>query len=144
MRRFALPPLSLPLLSFALLAAPAAAVPGGEIDTLEIGRYVCELPGDALAERGVHVPAEDFAVVYGSSYRVNGVRGTYLLTGDQVVMTSGPKDGERFHRLSQGFLRKQAADGSDSDLRCVIANRNNTFVTERAAKNTATGVPAGQ
>jgi hypothetical protein len=135
---------SLCLVPLALIAAPAAAVPGGEIDTLEIGRYTCELPGDALAERGVAVPAEDFNVVYGSSYRVKGVRGTYLLTGDQVVMTSGPKDGERFHRISSGFLRKQAADGGDSDLRCVIANRNNTFVAEPAVKATRTGVPAGR
>jgi hypothetical protein len=55
------------------------------------------------------------------------VRGTYLLTGDQIVMTSGPRMGERYHRLTQGFLRKQNADGSDGDLRCVIANRTNTF-----------------
>lgn len=117
----------LPILPLALLAAPAAAVPGGEIGTLMIGRYTCELPGDALGPRGVHVPSADFAVVPGSSYRANGVRGTYLLTGDQVVMTSGPRKGERYHRLTQGFLRKQNSDGSDGDLRCVIANRTNTF-----------------
>ena len=110
-----------------LIAAPAAAVPGGEIDTLTIGRYTCELPGDALGPRGEHVPAADFAIVFGSSYRAGGVRGTYLLTGDQVVMTSGPRMGERYHRLTQGFLRRQNADGSDGDLRCVIANRTNTF-----------------
>src|SRR5690606_33428043 len=111
----------------ALAAAPAMGVPGGEIGTLEIGRYTCELPGDALGPRGVHVPAEDFAVVHGSSYRAEGVRGTYLLTGDDVVMTSGPRKGARYRRVNEGFLRKQNADGSDSDLRCVIANRANTF-----------------
>ena len=122
------------VLPLALLAAPALAVPGGEIDTLTIGRYTCELPGDALGPRGEHVPGADFAIVFGSSYRSNGVRGTYLLTGDQVVMTSGPRMGERYHRLTQVFLRKQNADGSDGDLRCVIANRTNTFgFTERPA-----------
>jgi hypothetical protein len=131
--------LALPVAALAMLAAPALAVPGGEIDTLEIGAYICELPGDALGDRGVHVPDEDFAVVFGSSYRTKGVTGTYLLTGDQVVMTSGLKDGARYHRLSDGFLRKQKPDGSDSDLRCVIANRNNTFAAERAVKSTATG-----
>lgn len=114
-------------LTLALLASPAAAVPGGEIDTLTIGRYTCELPGDALGPRGEHVPDADFAIVFGSSYRTKGVRGTYLLTGDQIVMTSGPRMGERYHRLTQGFLRKQNADGRDGDLRCVIANRTNTF-----------------
>jgi hypothetical protein len=113
--------------AIALLAAPALAVPGGEIGTLERGRYVCELPGDALGPRGRHVPAEDFRVVHGSSYRADGKRGTYLLTGDQVVMTSGPRKGARFHRMSDGFLRRQNADGSDSELRCVMANRNNTM-----------------
>ena len=119
--------IALASLSLSLLAAPAAAVPGGDIDTLELGNYTCELPGDALAARGVHVPEADFEVVFGSSYRVGDETGTYLLTGDLVVMTSGPKKGERYHRLSPGFLRKQKPDGSDSDLRCVIANRNNTF-----------------
>lgn len=122
------------VLPFVLLAAPAAAVPGGEIDTLQIGRYTCELPGDALGPRGEHQPDKDFAIVFGSSYRAKGVRGTYLLTGDNIVMTSGPRMGERYHRLTQGFLRKQNADGSDGDLRCVIANRTNTFPsTERPA-----------
>jgi hypothetical protein len=124
----------------ALFAVPAAAVTGGEIGTLEIGQYTCELPGDAMAERGVHVPAEDFRVVYGSSYRTQGLRGTYLLTGDQVVMTSGSKKGARYHRLSDGFLRKQNPDGSDSDLRCVIANRNNSVAAETAIKQAGTGV----
>ncbi|MFA7601804.1 MAG: hypothetical protein WCY29_02240 [Novosphingobium sp.] len=123
MRRCAI----LSALPLALLAAPAVAVPGGEIGTLMVGRYTCELPGDAEGPRGVHVPSADFAIVPGSSYRADGVRGTYLLTGDRMVMTSGPRKGERYHRLTQGFLRKQNPDGSDGDLRCVIANRTNTF-----------------
>ena len=100
-----------------------------------IGRYVCELPGDALGPRGVRQPAEDFSIVFGSSYRANGARGTYLLTGDEMVMTSGPREGERYNRISEGFLRRQNPDGSSGGLRCVIANRNNTFEsdTERPA-----------
>lgn len=111
-----------------LIAAPAAAVPGGEIDTLEVGNYICELPGDALGPRGEHVPSADFTVVFGSRYRSGGVGGTYLLTGDEVVMTSGPRKGERYHRLTEGFLRRQNADGSDGALRCVIAKRANSYV----------------
>jgi hypothetical protein len=125
---------SILVLAAALIAAPAAAVPGGEIDTLQLGNYICELPGDALGPRGEHVPDADFAILYGSRYRSGGVGGTYLLTGDQVVMTSGPRKGERYHRLTQGFLRKQNANGSDGTLRCVIANRANTFaVPDRPA-----------
>lgn len=118
---------ALPVLALALLASPALAVPGGEIGSLQLGRYTCELPGDALGPRGEVRPAEDFAIIFGSRYEAEDVRGTYLLTGDQVVFTSGPRKGERYHRITQGFLRRQNADGSDGDLRCVIANRTNTF-----------------
>ena len=119
---------ALPLLSLALLATPALAVPGGEIGALRLGRYTCELPGDALGPRGEVKPNEGFAIVFGSRYQFNGVRGTYLLTGDRVVFTSGPRKGERYHRVSQGFLRRQNADGSDGDMRCVVVNRTNTFL----------------
>ena len=115
-----------PLMLAATLAGPAAAVPGGEIGTLAIGRYVCELPGDALAERGKPAPDADFRIIRGSSYRVGKVTGTYLLTGDQMVMTSGPHDGKRYRRLSQRFLRLQNRDGGDGDLRCVVAHRSNS------------------
>ena len=54
-----------------------------------------------------------------STYRVGAEEGTYLLTGDMVTMTSGPKRGQRFHRLSGNFLRKVDADGKDTALRCI-------------------------
>ena len=118
-----LPPL-LPII--ALCAAPAAhAVPGGQLGTLALGQYRCETGGDALGPKGLRVPEKDFEVINGSSYRVGRAKGSYLLTGDRAVMTSGPKRGARFHRLSRGFLRETAPDGSDSDLRCVLAGRNN-------------------
>jgi hypothetical protein len=105
------------------LAAPTAAVPGGEIGTLEQGRYTCELPGDATGAAGRHVPGADFTVISASSYRASGTLGSYLLTGDRVVMTNGPHRGQKFHRLSRGFLRQLKADGSDGDLRCVLGRR---------------------
>ena len=46
-----------------LLAAPAMAVPGGDIDTMAIGPYFCELPGDAAGPVGLHAPDEDFDIV---------------------------------------------------------------------------------
>jgi hypothetical protein len=113
------------LLAVAMLApaAPISAVPGGEIGTLEQGRYTCELPGDATGPVGLHVPEADFTVISASSYRAKGTLGSYLLTGDRLVMTNGPHRGQKFHRLSRGFLRRLNADGSDGDLRCVLGRR---------------------
>ena len=62
-----------------MLAAPIGAAPGGEIDTMPLGDYVCELPGDASGPAGNRVPAEDFSVVTASSYRAGDALGSYLL-----------------------------------------------------------------
>lgn len=115
-------PLALPLI---LLTATADAAPGGTIGTLQQGSYVCELPGDATGPAGRRVESAGFTVVNASSYTTTQGRGTYLLTGDKVVMTSGPKRGERYLRLSPGFLRLEGPDGTASDLRCVRRVANN-------------------
>ncbi|MCT2400040.1 hypothetical protein [Novosphingobium mangrovi (ex Huang et al. 2023)] len=94
--------------------------PGGRIGTLALGRYVCEMPGDA-ASRPVH--QFEFRVVNASSYKAGGVRGSYLYTGDRVVMTGGKLKGLRLHRISEGFLREIAEDGSDGPMRCVRTSR---------------------
>ena len=112
-----------PALIAVLPSSPAGAVPGGELGTVELGRYVCELAGDASGPVGRHVPEADFSIVTTSSYRFNGRTGSYLRTGDRVVFTSGPRNGERYHWLRTGFLRRSLADGSDGPLRCVLANR---------------------
>ncbi len=114
------------MLALAIAAPPVAAAPGGDIATLPVGDYVCELPGDAAGLAGRHMPGEDFAVVTASSYRALGSLGSYLLTGDSLVMTRGVHKGKRYHRLSRGFLRRIGADGADSDLRCVLRRRNNS------------------
>lgn len=114
-------------LSLLMLGAPAFAVPGGQIDTLNLGHYACEGPGDAAGPTGERKPELDFAVVNGSSYTIEGGgKGSYLLTGDIAVMTSGPRKGERYRRLSRGYLRRIGSDGKDTDLRCVLAGRNNS------------------
>ncbi len=105
------------------LAGPAAAVPGGEIGTLEQGRYTREMPGDATGAAGLHVPHADFTVISASSYRADGTLGSYLLTGDRVVMTNGPHRGQRFHRQSRGFLRQIDVAGAEGPLRCVLGRR---------------------
>jgi hypothetical protein len=109
-----------------LFAGPAAAAPGGPIDTIQRGEYACELPGDATGPAGHPVPQEGFEILSGSSYTAAGGGGAYLLTGDVLVMTSGPKRGERFNRLSSNFLRKLAPDGTETTLRCVRRTRNNS------------------
>lgn len=108
----------------AVSAAPPPPVPGGEIGTLEIGRYVCELPGNAIGEAGRRVAAADFAVLGGSSYRAEGGNGTYLKVGDRAILTSGPRKGEIYHQISRNFLRRVGPDGADSDIRCVRASRH--------------------
>jgi hypothetical protein len=110
----------------AAVAAPTLAAPGGRIDTLQIGDYFCELPGDVTGPVGKRMPAEDFSITNASSYDDHGLRGTYLLTGDIVRMTSGPKNGQRFRRQSSGFLRQLNADGTDNALRCIRRTRNNS------------------
>ncbi len=110
------PALSLALLS---LAVPALAVPGGPISQLSPGNYQCEQPGDAAGAVGLRVPGEDFSIVNANTYRAAAGRGTYLLTGTTLTMTSGPKDGQQFHRINDSFLRKLDASGADTTLRCV-------------------------
>ncbi|WP_296678187.1 hypothetical protein [Novosphingobium sp.] len=108
-----------------LAATPAWAVPGGKLDTLDAGSYVCELPGDAAGAAGLRQPDEAFDIVNANTYRSPTGRGSYLLTGDILTMTSGPKRGTRYHRLSDRFLRLIGPDGKDSALRCVRRVVNN-------------------
>ncbi|HEX7709742.1 MAG TPA: hypothetical protein VF418_02275 [Sphingomonadaceae bacterium] len=103
----------------ALFAAPALAVSGGKLGTLERGAWACEMPGDAGAAPGVATPQADFAITNDSTYLVPDGRGTYLRTGKDVRMTSGPRDGEHYIVQSEHFLRKLDAGGKDTGLRCI-------------------------
>jgi len=106
-------------------ATPARAVPGGEIGTLATGPYVCEVPRPEAVSRGSVVDEAGFTIVTASSYRSRGTLGSYLLTGTEAVFTSGPRKGERYRRISAGSLRKLDAGGTETPLRCVLANHNN-------------------
>jgi hypothetical protein len=110
----------------AIIAATAAqAAPGGQIGRLLLGEFVCELPGDATGPAGIRVPEQGFSVINATMYTTAAGRGTYLLTGDVLIMTGGPKRGQRFHRLSQNFLREIGPDGADRPLRCIRQVTNN-------------------
>ena len=112
--------------SLAGAAQPALAVPGGSLSTLPLGKYVCELPGDANGPSGIVVPEAGFTVTNASSYRTPQGVGVYLLVGDSVTMTSGPLRDARYHRITDKFLRKLGPDGTDSSLRCVLRMANNS------------------
>ncbi len=109
-----------------LLAAamPAAAASTGRLDTLPVGEYRCELPGDATGPSRFPVPEESFEIRNASSYANSGGAGSYLLIGNTLVMTGGPKRGARYLRLSDNFLRKIDATGEPGTLRCVRRTRN--------------------
>ena len=113
-------------LSLLALSAAALAVPGGPIDVLAPAAYQCEMPGDATGPAGYRVISEDFTIVNSNTYYSGTGRGTYLLTGDLLVLTSGPKRGHKFNRISDNFLRKLGPDGKDSALRCVRRVINNS------------------
>jgi uncharacterized cupin superfamily protein len=115
------------LVTIAILATgPALAAPGGPLDSLEPGRYVCEQPGDATGPAGLRQDDETFVVLNAGSYEALGGRGTYLVTGDVVTITSGPKNGQRFRRVTANFMRKLGADGKEGTLRCVRRVVNNS------------------
>nr|WP_314467996.1 hypothetical protein [uncultured Novosphingobium sp.] len=108
--------------SVPLGASPAPpSVPGGPIGTLAVGQYNCERDGSAGGPVGIRLPQYDFRAVTGSNYKTpDGVRGSYLMTGDQVIMTGGALKGMKMHQTSKGFLRHVGADGADNDIRCVL------------------------
>lgn len=105
--------------SLVVAALPAAATPGGKLETLPQGRYVCALPGDALSEAFVVLPEKDFVIDNGSTYRTQSGSGTYLMSDNQVQFTRGPMKGMRFERTSAGTLRWIDQDGQPGRVRCV-------------------------
>lgn len=120
--------LLVPLIALSLGTSAALAIPG-ELGTMPTGSYICELPGDGSGPASLHVPESDFTILRASRYRAEEGSGIYLLTGDLLVMTSGPRQGERFIRKSNGFLRMLGPDGEESRLRCVLQTRNNRLIS---------------
>lgn len=110
--------------------------PGGTIGTLTMGFYNCEKDGDAGGPIGLPVPELDFRIVNGSSYKANDrIRGSYLMTGLDIVMTGGALKGMKLRRIGNGLLRVIGPDGLDSDTRCVLATRRRTPPDRPAAES---------
>ncbi len=112
--------LALPLV---LIAVPAMAQERGKLGTLPLGRYLCELPGDAVGPASVPVDDAWFDIANASSYDAEGGSGTYLLTGKDVVFTRGPMKGARFERVTDRRLDRTDLAGELARLRCVRTGR---------------------
>lgn len=98
----------------------AGNLPGGMLGILQHGNWECALPGDAGGDAFVPVPEEGFSISTASSYRTpDGGRGIYLLEGDELVFTRGPKKDERYRVRGENTLQKKNRDGSLSKLICT-------------------------
>jgi hypothetical protein len=98
------------------IAAPALAQ--GAIGTVARGTFVCELPGDAAGQAGVAQPARNITIESASRYSSSQGSGSYLRRGDTLTLTSGPRQGESYAVVSEGFLRL-IENGRAGRLRCV-------------------------
>lgn len=100
-------------------AACANAVPGGKLQTLRLGQWTCEAPGDAVF-LPIAKPALSFTTIADSSYLApDGVRGSYLRLANKVTLTSGPFSGRRFVLDGEEIMREQAHGTDKSVIRCV-------------------------
>lgn len=106
--------------AFAATGAPAA---DGPLGTLPLGRYLCELPGDAAGPASIPVEGAWFDIVNASSYAAEGGNGTYLLTGKNLVFTRGPMRGARFERTGMRALKRVDLTGPLAKMRCIKTGR---------------------
>ncbi|MXP40843.1 elongation factor P [Altererythrobacter soli] len=107
------------LSALALIPVASAAQAQGPIATAQRGAYVCEMPGTAAGKAGYEQPERSFRIESASRYSAPQGGGTYLLRGDRIEFTSGPRKGEAYQVIRAGFLRAIGADGSPGRLRCV-------------------------
>lgn len=101
-----------------------SAPSGGMLRTLPHGAYECAMPGDA-GGRAYEVRADEgFRISTASRYSDKDGTGTYILRGDMLTFTAGPKNGERFKRVGENQLRKTNASGKRGSLLCTrLADR---------------------
>ncbi|MEP0391493.1 MAG: elongation factor P [Erythrobacter sp.] len=97
---------------------------GGMLRTMPHGEYECTLPGDAGGAAYKVVNAEGFRISTASRYRNSAGTGTYILRGNKLTFTAGPKNGELFERVGENQLLKTDAKGERSELLCTrLADR---------------------
>ena len=108
------------------IALPAQAQGHGKLGTLQPGRYLCELPGDAAGPASRPVEGAWFDIINAGTYAAANGRGTYLRTGEKVTFTRGPMKGARFERRSDQTLRRLDLSGEMAKLRCVRTGRGSS------------------
>jgi hypothetical protein len=104
--------------------APRAATgSGGVLGILQHGLWQCALPGDADGEAFIEVPEEAFRIGTASSYQSAEGEGIYLLRGNELLFTRGPKQNQRFRLRGENTLQKLDPDGNESKLICTRLGR---------------------
>ncbi len=109
---------------FLMIGAVAAAtmalpVQAEMLRTMPHGPYECALPGDASREAWIPQEKESFRIARASRYRNDEGRGTYILIGDELTFTAGPKNGQKLRRTGTNELRSINEDGSTGRMICV-------------------------
>lgn len=118
---------SLIILLAALVLSPAIAhaADGNRLKTMPHGVYECAFPGDAGGPVWEPITEAGFVISHTSAYRTEEGRGTYLLKGKDLVITSGPKRGERYRRTGDAELKLIDDVGNLTGLICVkVASRH--------------------
>lgn len=90
----------------------------GGIGVMPQGLYVCELPDGSASSRGVVQPGTSFRITSASRYISDQGTGTYLRRGDTMVLSSGPRAGEQYQIVGDGFVRR-LENGNPGRLRCL-------------------------
>jgi hypothetical protein len=67
-------------------------------------------------------PGQALTIESASRYSSPQGSGTYLRRGDMLQLTSGPRQGESYAVVNEGFLRR-IEDGKPGRLRCVRSGR---------------------
>lgn len=92
---------------------------GGMLRTLPHGTYQCALPGDANGPAFRVVAHEEFRIFTASRYENSEGTGTYIMRGQTLTFTSGPKKGQMMWRVGTNQVRQILPDGSHGDLLCT-------------------------
>lgn len=111
----------LSLFAAGFLASPAHA---DLLKTMPHGPYECALPGDAASQAWIPQESEGFTISRASRYRNAEGRGTYILKGNELTFTAGPKNGEQLRRTGSNELREINEDGSTGRMICVRVGSN--------------------
>ncbi|MXP25384.1 elongation factor P [Altererythrobacter indicus] len=114
-------PIILALCALAAAWLPAAAS-AEKLATLERGQWYCEMPGDASGPAGLELKQENFRILSASRYKTSEGSGIYLRQGKHVLMTSGPRKGDRYQLVAERIVQKLDSNGNLTPLRCVQHN----------------------